>query len=153
MRENDAREKLLIAGKSYAEWQEHARRDDALERMVPSDLRLLVQAAFRAHPEPTADAPGEASELVCALEASFPEDGEDEVRIPAKLWSQILAALRPQSPDALALLREVRACRTEGRTAETVHGPRLVGKAWAISKLTALLPRIDAHLFKTGDQQ
>lgn len=30
------------AGRSLAEWQEFARRDDCLDRMVPSDLRQLI---------------------------------------------------------------------------------------------------------------
>lgn len=32
----------MIAGKSLAEWREFARRDDCLDRMVPSDLRQLL---------------------------------------------------------------------------------------------------------------
>ena len=34
----------VIAGKSIEEWREFARRDDCLERMVPSDLRQLIGA-------------------------------------------------------------------------------------------------------------
>ena len=34
----------VIAGKTLDEWREFARRDDCLDQMVPSDLRLLVQA-------------------------------------------------------------------------------------------------------------
>ncbi len=37
----------VIAGRSLSEWAEFARRDDCLDRMVPSDLRQLV-AALRA---------------------------------------------------------------------------------------------------------
>lgn len=35
---------MNIAGKSLEEWVEFARRDDCLDRMVPSDLRQLVGA-------------------------------------------------------------------------------------------------------------
>lgn len=31
-----------IAGRTLDEWRTHARRDDCLERMVPSDLRQLI---------------------------------------------------------------------------------------------------------------
>ena len=33
-----------IAGKTLDEWREFARRDDCLDRMVPSDLRQLISA-------------------------------------------------------------------------------------------------------------
>jgi hypothetical protein len=36
------RETETVAGKTLAEWREFARRDDCLERMVPSDLRQLI---------------------------------------------------------------------------------------------------------------
>jgi hypothetical protein len=39
------REKV-VAGKTLAEWEEFSRRDDCLDRMVPSDLRLLVREAI-----------------------------------------------------------------------------------------------------------
>ena len=35
---------LKIGDKTLAEWREFARRDDCLERMVPSDLRLILMA-------------------------------------------------------------------------------------------------------------
>ena len=35
-----------IAGKTVAEWQEFARRDDCLDQMVPSDLRQLVAEIY-----------------------------------------------------------------------------------------------------------
>lgn len=34
----------VIAGKSLDEWREFSRRDDCLDRMVPSDLRQLIGA-------------------------------------------------------------------------------------------------------------
>lgn len=34
----------IIAGKTLGEWREFARRDDCLDRMVPSDLRQLIGA-------------------------------------------------------------------------------------------------------------
>lgn len=40
-----------IAGRTLAEWQEFARRDDCLDRMVPSDLRAIL-AALRREREP-----------------------------------------------------------------------------------------------------
>ena len=33
---------MQVAGKSTAEWIKYARKDDCLDAMVPSDLRLLV---------------------------------------------------------------------------------------------------------------
>jgi hypothetical protein len=36
-----------IAGKTVVEWVEFARRDDCLDHMVPSDLRLLVGEIWR----------------------------------------------------------------------------------------------------------
>ena len=36
----------VIAGRSLAEWQEFARRDDCLDQMVPSDLRQIIGAAL-----------------------------------------------------------------------------------------------------------
>jgi hypothetical protein len=33
---------MQIGDKTLSEWQEFARRDDCLDRMVPSDLRLIV---------------------------------------------------------------------------------------------------------------
>lgn len=49
----DTSPEALIAGRTLAEWREFARRDDCLDRMVPSDLRQLVGAiaALRAAPE------------------------------------------------------------------------------------------------------
>ena len=38
-----------IAGKTLEEWQEFARRDDCLDKMVPSDLRQLVAEAVTAN--------------------------------------------------------------------------------------------------------
>jgi len=35
---------LKIGDKTLAEWREFARRDDCLDRMVPSDLRLILMA-------------------------------------------------------------------------------------------------------------
>ena len=34
----------IIAGRSLDEWHEIARRDDCLDRMVPSELRCLISA-------------------------------------------------------------------------------------------------------------
>lgn len=42
---------MNIAGKSLQEWQEFARRDDCLERMVPSDLRQVVGEVERLRAE------------------------------------------------------------------------------------------------------
>jgi len=39
----------MIAGKTVAEWRDFARRDDCLDRMVPSDLRQLIAALPPAH--------------------------------------------------------------------------------------------------------
>ncbi|MEO1169640.1 MAG: hypothetical protein AAFW97_13110 [Pseudomonadota bacterium] len=39
-----------IAGRTLEEWAEHAKRDDCLDRMVPSDLRQIIGAALRAAP-------------------------------------------------------------------------------------------------------
>ena len=36
----------LIAGRTLMQWAEHARRDDCFERMVPSDLRMIVSHAI-----------------------------------------------------------------------------------------------------------
>lgn len=36
----------ILAGRTLAEWREFARRDDCLERMVPSDLRQLIGAVI-----------------------------------------------------------------------------------------------------------
>lgn len=47
-----------IAGRTLAEWAVFARRDDCLERMVPSDLRQLIGAIPPAVAETGADAPG-----------------------------------------------------------------------------------------------
>ena len=33
---------MQIGDKTLDEWQEFARRDDCLERMVPSDLRIIL---------------------------------------------------------------------------------------------------------------
>lgn len=33
-----------IAGRTLREWEEFARRDDCLDCMVPSDLRVLIAA-------------------------------------------------------------------------------------------------------------
>ncbi len=35
---------MQIGDKTLAEWKEFARRDDCLERMVPSDLRQILMA-------------------------------------------------------------------------------------------------------------
>lgn len=35
---------MKIGDKTLSEWKEFARRDDCLERMVPSDLRLVLMA-------------------------------------------------------------------------------------------------------------
>lgn len=35
---------MKIGDKTLSEWKEFARRDDCLERMVPSDLRLILMA-------------------------------------------------------------------------------------------------------------
>lgn len=49
--------------------------------------------------------------------------------------------------DALALLRDIRACRKPPHQVTPVHGgPIETGEAWSISGLTALLPRIDTFL-------
>lgn len=32
----------MIAGRNVEEWREFAKRDDCLDQMVPSDLRLLL---------------------------------------------------------------------------------------------------------------
>ena len=37
----------MIAGKSLNEWRIFARRDDCLEKMVPSDLREIIVALTR----------------------------------------------------------------------------------------------------------
>lgn len=37
-------EHCVIAGKTLEQWREFARRDDCLDRMVPSDLRQLIAA-------------------------------------------------------------------------------------------------------------
>jgi hypothetical protein len=37
-----------IAGRTLKEWREFARRDDCLDQMVPSDLRLLVGELIKA---------------------------------------------------------------------------------------------------------
>ena len=34
----------VIAGRTLDQWREFARRDDCLDRMVPSDLRQLIGA-------------------------------------------------------------------------------------------------------------
>lgn len=33
---------MQIGDKTLSEWREYARRDDCLERMVPSDLRMIL---------------------------------------------------------------------------------------------------------------
>jgi hypothetical protein len=38
---------MIVAGRSIEEWQEFARRDDCLDRMVPSDLRQIVAQVNR----------------------------------------------------------------------------------------------------------
>lgn len=37
----------VIAGRSLDQWREFAKRDDCLDHMVPSDLRLLISAIGR----------------------------------------------------------------------------------------------------------
>lgn len=49
----------VIAGRTLVEWQEFSRRDDCLERMVPSDLRQLVGVAYEAAKPAAASEVGE----------------------------------------------------------------------------------------------
>ena len=48
----------VVAGRTLAEWVEFSRRDDCLERMVPSDLRGLVNALSSATQAKVCDHPG-----------------------------------------------------------------------------------------------
>lgn len=43
---------VVIAGRTLPEWQEHARRDDCLDRMAPSDLRQILGALASLTPKP-----------------------------------------------------------------------------------------------------
>lgn len=38
---------MTIAGRTLVEWVEFSRRDDCLDRMVPSDLRVLIGEIYR----------------------------------------------------------------------------------------------------------
>lgn len=66
---------ITISGKTLSEWAEYARRDDCLDRMVPSDLRMLV-ASHR-----------DADAKIAALEAQVVTAREDALReAPERVW-------------------------------------------------------------------
>lgn len=52
MKIHSVRKVAIIAGKSLDQWVEFARRDDCLDRMVPSDLRLLIGALRKSYQHP-----------------------------------------------------------------------------------------------------
>ena len=119
MSENDAREKLLReatfgAKLALANWQKYNSNpaDEIVYQAekVACALRDLLRAT--SHPEPTADAPGEARQRLLALaecrDLSVVYGSEWCFDRAEQFSADIRAALRPQSPDAVALLRKAR---------------------------------------------
>lgn len=128
MTENDAREKLLPCpfcgakaamedGRNDRPWVVECpnRECRAQPFMDHADTRKQAITAWNtratAQPEPTADAPGEARQRLLALAECRDLSavyGSEWCSDRAEQFSKdIRAALRPQSPDAVALLRDI----------------------------------------------
>lgn len=134
MSENDAREKLepcprcgghAFVTQDFGVW---CSRDRCLTLPPRKDRAEAITAwntRATAHPEPTADAPGEVERMAEALysrdregwlekhpDDSFVEWKDVSLEAFKDQWRDearaALTALRPQSPDAVALLRRVR---------------------------------------------
>lgn len=74
----DFMDKVVAGNMTLREWQDFSRTDNCLDKMVPSDLRLLVNALIKCHtPEPAAEDtdPMKVEPTFTALRKLFPESG------------------------------------------------------------------------------